>query len=129
MPANVAHAYFRPGHDITLQADAALTGKTFAKFTGGTGTQPTGTTAEAGDRPAGVVAHDVDAGGFVHLRVGGIVPVTAGDSLTAGGDVYVGADGKAVSTATGGAEGTEGVVIGIAVTNASAGDDAAILLK
>lgn len=123
MPANVAHAYFRPGHDITLKADAALTGKTFAKFTGGSGTQPTGTTADAGDRPAGVVAHDVDSGGVVHVRVGGIVPVTAGGEITAGGDVSVGTDGQAVATPT------DGVVIGIAVTTAASGDDVAVLLK
>lgn len=130
MPNNVAKAFFRPGGDITIIADANLTGKRFARFTtGGTGMQPTGNTAQSGGRAAGVIAHDVSEGNEVHLRVAGVVPVVAGEDLSANTDVSVGSQGRAVAATSGGEDSDASVVVGTVTADAAEGSDAPILLK
>lgn len=124
MPANVAIPYFKPGHDITVHATVALTGKTFVQaVAGGRGTLPDAAPATAGARVLGVVGHDIAAEGHVHVNVGGIVPVTAGGDITAHDPIAVGEGGTAVPAEA------EAEVVGYAVANAASGADAPVLLK
>ncbi|MFT4471707.1 hypothetical protein ACMX2H_17540 [Arthrobacter sulfonylureivorans] len=123
MPKNVVIPLFKHGQDLTGQPTAAVVGGTFAKYVpGGRAAQPKIATAGAGEYPAGVVGHDQEADGFVHILVGGVVPVTAGEDLIVNDRVQVGADGKAVKL-------TDGIPVGIATANAATGGAAFIRLS
>lgn len=123
MPKNVALPYFKAGQDVTGSATVALTGKRFVAIAaGGRPGAPAIGAAVAGAKPFGVLGHDVAKDGHVHVLRGGIVPVTAGADLTAGTEVEVGADGKAVAK-------TSGIAVGTVIANAATGADAAIALS
>lgn len=117
MPQNVTVPFFKPGQDVTgyVADDAGVNGRHFvAPVAGGRGGQPHIGPAGAGVSPLGVAGHDQLQGQYVHVNVGGIVPVIAGADVTAGQSVEVGAGGTAVPLAS-------GVRVGLAVGNAPAG--------
>lgn len=102
--------YFKPGQDVTSVPTANVIGARFVTLqAGGTENVPKIAHSAAGDLAFGVVARDADEGEEVLVHTGGIVPITAGESLTAGAKVAAGADGKAVAAAD--AAGALGLVI------------------
>ncbi|WP_029899530.1 DUF2190 family protein [Nocardia brasiliensis] len=106
--ANECSPLFRPGKDITILATANITGKTFV---GVSATRDTSTgliksaTATAAAKALGVASADIASGATGLIHRGGIVPVTAGGSISAGAEVEVGSSGKAVTLASGKAVG------------------------
>lgn len=130
--ANDCIPYKRPGQDITAKATAAITGKTFVRVSGNRTSGPgLAATAEgsvyqmapcgAGLRAHGVAAWDAANGEQFNVIVAGVVPVTAGAAITAGQEVEVDAAGKAIPLASGKA-------VGVAMSGASSGQDAEIML-
>jgi len=137
MPANICVPLFKGGEkDITVRATAAaVVGKTFAKLSDAFESGPVITTAvlpatydggnvpaitcPAGERCSGVFAYDAAITTVVPMIRAGkghaIVPVTAGATITAPAEVEVGANGKAITLASGIAVGratTDGVLNG-----------------
>ncbi|MGL3805853.1 capsid cement protein [Paeniglutamicibacter sp. R2-26] len=105
---------------VTGTATAALVGKTFIGIAvGGTDQNPNLKTATAGSRPFGVAGWDVALGEKVTIFKKGIVSVTAGAALSAGDEVEVGANGKAIKLAAGKA-------VGQVLADAASGADAAV---
>lgn len=109
--ANECIPLYRPGADLTVTASANVIGKRFVDITGGVKASD-GTLMKAGPaQPAGnalgVAVRDAVANTRVAviLGPGHVVPVTAGGGLTAGDEVEVGTDGKAVKLASGKAQG------------------------
>lgn len=104
--ANECIPLFRPGADVTCLTTGAVTGKTFV---GVSATRDTTTglikvvTATAAAKAFGVASMDAASGARVAVITGPghIIPVTAGGDITAGAQVEVGADGKAVALASG----------------------------
>lgn len=106
-PANYCEPLFKPGADITGHASAAVTGKRFVRVSGPVQAGPDLNTsvsggnvliahAAAGTRAFGVVKHDAAIDTDVLVHTGGVLPVTAEGTITAGTDlVQVGTDGKA----------------------------------
>lgn len=119
--SNPIFEYFTNSHRrITGTATAALTGKTFIGIAvGGTDQNPNLKTAVAGSRAFGVAGWDVKTNEKVTIFKKGIVSVTAGAALTAGAEVEVGADGKAIPLAT-------GTAVGQVLADAALGADAAV---
>lgn len=122
--------YYEPAQALTVHCDSAVTGKRFIKIAGDKQDASFGL-SNLSDGGNIVVAH-ADAGGYaigVSNRDGAedekigsygphfIVPVTAGEAISAGDPVAVGAGGKAVK-----AEG-EDVVVGRAYADAEANKD------
>lgn len=108
--------YFKPGQDVTAVPSSDVTGARFVTIgEGGTYNRPVVAHSAAGDRPFGVVARDADKDEPVLVHTGGIVPVTAGAALSAGGYVAAGADGKAVAATD--AASAQGVVLADAATD------------
>lgn len=117
--------YHEPGHRISARAKVAVTGKRFVDISDGIhatdGTMQV-SPASAGGPAFGVAGWDAGIGEAVTvLRQPLIVPVTAGGQITAGEDVEVGADGKAVKLA-------DGVAVGRAVSSATSGADCQVAL-
>jgi len=113
--ANEVAPLFRPGRDITGLATGAITG---GRFIGVSATRDATTGlikvahATAATRALGVAAADIASGAIGAILRGGVVPVTAGGAITAGAQVEVGTDGKAVALAS-------GIAVGIAVETGS----------
>lgn len=130
--ANDCIPYKRPGQDLSAKASAAVTGKRFVKVTGnrtsGPGLAATGEGSvytmgpnTAGVRAAGVAAWDAALGEIFNVICAGVVPVTAGAAITAGQEVESDATGQAIPLASGKA-------LGVALSGASSGQDAEIML-
>ncbi|MGN7861461.1 capsid cement protein [Microbacterium sp. 22303] len=102
---------YRPGADLTATAGAAIVGKTFvdisAAVNAASGTTATVVTATAAGLSVGVASRDTASGAKLHILrgVGSIVPVTAGGTIAVGAEVEVGANGRAVTIASGKARG------------------------
>jgi hypothetical protein len=136
--ANECIPFYKPGEDITAQAGAAVVGKTFAKISANRQSGPTepANTAvvptdggnylvvqcTAAARAIGVFAYDAASGDKVKVIRGGIVPVTAGATITFGQEVECDAAGKAIPFSA-------GIKLGVAMTGASAAGDAEIALN
>lgn len=119
MPMNVTVPFFKPGQDVTGFVTADVTGKHFvAPVAGGRGGQPHIAPAGAGVAPLGVAGHDQIEGQYVHVNVGGIVPVIAGADVVAGQAVAVGAGGTVVPL-SGAAAGA--VHVGLATASGASG--------
>ncbi|PAY24654.1 DUF2190 domain-containing protein [Dietzia natronolimnaea] len=121
---NPARDLYNDGSDITCRADAAVTGKTFAAVTGPrVDNLITIATAATGARAAGVIKYDAAADDLVGIARGSgrIITVTAGGAITAGDDVQVGTNGRAVTH-------TDGLVVGYAVDTATNGTDVPVSL-
>lgn len=116
---------YAPGADITAQATAAVTARRFVAITGDrvSGGNIAVAPAPAGARAFGVAAHDAATGALVTVVRGNsrVVKVAAGSAIAAGSEVEVGADGKAVTKAS-------GVAVGYAITGAANNTDAEISL-
>lgn len=129
MPTNVCVPFFKPGADVTGYLTANLGGKTFvACTTTSRGGQPHIAQAAAGAAAFGVLGHDGVTGQYIHVNVGGIVPVLAGTGgVVAGQEVMVGAGGTAVPHTVATAP-AKNVPVGYVVAGATAGNAAAIKL-
>ena len=86
------------------------------------GRNPVVDVAGAGAVPLGVVAHEVEQGGYVTVyRAGHVLDLVAGGAITAGDKISCGADGKAVKA-------TDGPVVGIALMKATNGKHVTVAL-
>ena len=139
MSTNVCTPLYRPGDEITGHTSAAVVGKTFADISGNIQSGPQvesvslPSTFDGGNivvatcaaklKPIGVFAYDRTEGEAVTLLCtpGLVVPVTAGGAITAGEEVEVGAEGKAVKLG-------EGKAAGRAFTTAASGKDCFVRL-
>jgi len=138
--ANDCIPFFEPGQHPTGKATAAITGKRFLQVSGnrtggpllGTNTENLYQVAQAGAAGTaganreviGVAAYDVPNGGTVKIIRGGIVPVTAAASLSAGARVSTDATGQVIAyTATAG-----NVQVGILMADVTSGNDAEVAL-
>ena len=93
--------YFKPGQDVTCVATTDLAGAEFVKIVpGGSYNVPHVAKCGADEVAFGVSIDAVAADEHVLVHTGGIVPVVAGGSLTAGARVYADSDGKATSAGT-----------------------------
>lgn len=119
MPTNINVPFFKPGQDITgYVAEVAIGGKRFVSpVSGGRGGQPHIGPTPAGAAAMGVAGHDQEPGLYVHVNVGGTVPVTTGADITAGTRVQAGAGGTAVPYVAG----ADNVVLGLATADAVSG--------
>jgi len=100
---NAAKTYLDDGDATTcLVVGTAVVGKRFVKATtGGLGNHPAVTLAVSGGPIYGVAHFDAAVGANVSVLCEGTIEVTAGETLTSGDEVAVGAAGVAVkSTAT-----------------------------
>ena len=119
---NESRPLFRPGAEVTGLAAAGVTGKRFLTATGrGLDGGIKVATATQGDKAFGVAAYDAGSGATVPVLRGGIVPVTAGGAISAGDQIEVGTDGKAVKLAS-------GVAVGQAIETATSGADVFVAL-
>lgn len=116
---------YDPGADITAEATATVTARTFLAISGNrvSGGNIAVTTATAAGRVCGVAGNDAASGGLVTLVRGNsrVVKVTADGNISANAEVEVGTGGKAKAKAS-------GIAVGYAVTGASSGADAEISL-
>ena len=116
---------YSPGQDITAEATASITARTFLAISGNrtAGGNIAVTTATAAGRVCGVAGNDAANGGLVTVVRGNsrVVRVTTAGIIAAGAEVEVGAAGKAVTKAS-------GIAVGYAVTGAASGADAEISL-
>ena len=110
--ANECIPVYTPGADVTATAGSGgVVGKTFVNISAAldvtTGTPITVTTAPVAGLSVGVASRDTAAGGKLHvIRDKGIIlPVTAGGTIALGAEVEVGANGRAVTLASGKARG------------------------
>ncbi|BAD55089.1 capsid cement protein [Nocardia farcinica] len=105
--ANECAPLFRPGREITVSATANITGKTFVDVSANRGADGLirVATATAGTRPLGVASADIANGGIGAILRGGVISITAGATITAGTEVEVGTNGKAIALASGEAVG------------------------
>lgn len=123
-----------PGQKVTYHATGAVTSKRFLKVSGnrtGGGYAGIGTDLEnvyqcahagAGEAAIGVSLRDVASTKLGTLITSGIVAVEAGGSITAGNAVMADASAKAVAHTAG------NIPLGIALTGATVGQDAEVLL-
>jgi hypothetical protein len=117
------HVY-APGRDITGEATAAVTAKTFLAISGDRtmGGNIAVATAGAGARVFGVAKWDAATGQVVGVaRATGVVRVVAGAAITAGVEVQSDAAGHAVPLSS-------GKPAGLAIATAASGADAQIAL-
>lgn len=116
---------YDPGKDITGEATAAITPRTFLAISGNrtTGGNIAVAPAAAAGRICGVARDYAGVGGLVTIARGNsrVVKVTAGGAIAAFAEVEVGANAKAVTLAS-------GVPVGYALTAAANGGDAEISL-
>ena len=110
--ANECIPAYRPGADITATAGAGgVVGKTFVNISAAldvaAGTPITVVTATAAGLSVGVASRDAAQGAKLHVlrNPGEIVPVTAGGNIAVGAEVEIGANGRAVTIASGKARG------------------------
>ena len=100
-------AYEIPNLRFSLPAGANIPRRRFV----GVNSSGEGVIATAASSAIGVSMNEAAAGEVLEIA-DGIVMVEAGGAITAGSDIEVGTDGKAVAT-------TNGVVVGTALTNAA----------
>lgn len=130
MPNNICVPLFDGGDKpVTVRATANVVGKTFGAISADIQSGPAITTTAlpatwdggnlqaatcaAGAKADGVFAYDQVSGQVVPLlKHGNTVPVTAGAAVTAGQQVEVGANGKAIPLAS-------GIAVGKATTTAA----------
>lgn len=123
--ANEAKPLFRPGQDVTALTTADVIGK---RFVGVSATRDATTGlvkvahATAAGKAFGVAGYDIASGKFGTIHRGGILFVTAGGAITAGAQVEVGSDGKAVALSS-------GVAVGQALETGSNNNDVLIALN
>lgn len=116
--ANETKPLFRPGAEVTALTTAAVTGK---RFVGVSATRDTVTGlvkvahATGATKPFGVAAADIASGKPGLVQRGGILFVTSGGAINAGAEIEVGANGKAVTKAS-------GVSVGVALETVGATD-------
>lgn len=116
--ANETRPLFRPGAEVTVQTTTAVTGK---RFVGVSATRDTVTglvqvaAPAAGSAPFGVAAADIASNTIGLVQRGGILFVTSGGAINAGAEIEVGANGKAVTKAS-------GVSVGVALETVGATD-------
>jgi hypothetical protein len=110
--ANECIPAYRPGDDVTATAGSGgIVGKTFVNISAAldpvAGTPATVVTAAAAGLTSGVASRDTAAGAKLHVLRGPgiIIPVTAGGTIALGAEVEVGANGRAVTLASGKARG------------------------
>ncbi|WZH38760.1 MAG: DUF2190 family protein [Microbacterium enclense] len=109
--ANECIPLYTPASDVTVRAASAIVGKTFVALLGGvnpsTGQLATVVPAPLAGASVGVASRDTASGAVMHLirAKGIIVPVTAGGDVSVGAEVEVGANGRAVTLASGKARG------------------------
>lgn len=123
--------YFDPGQQVTARATAAVTGGTFVAISAdladddagallGAGSEPQGypsVAPAAGVKALGVATKDADTDESVPVvRTGAIVPVIAGNAITAGAQVETNAAGRAIPLAA-------GVAVGHALSTVAADGD------
>lgn len=137
--ANDCIPYKKPGEDVTAQVTAAVVGKRFVAISAARTSGPgLATTAEgsnyrvatcgAGGRAIGVAKYDqATVGGKVGVIRGGIVPVTAGGTVTAGQDVMSDATGQAVTWTSAASEANKR--LGTAMNDATVGNDCEVALQ
>jgi uncharacterized protein DUF2190 len=139
MSAKACIPLFKDGKDISGHTTAAVVGKTFADISGNIQSGPEITSVslpetydggnfevagcEAKKRAIGVFAYDAASGVTVPIMRGSglILPVVAGGAITAGEEVEVGAESKAVKIGS-------GVAVGKAYTTAASGKDCYVSL-
>lgn len=122
--ANENIGVYEPGQDISGRCSAAVTGKRFLKISGNrAGGNVAVAHADAGGRVCGVSGRDTASGALVNVKRGKdrVTFVTAGGAIAAFAEVEVGANGVAITKAS-------GVAVGYAVTAAVNGGDAEISL-
>jgi hypothetical protein len=116
---------YDPGADITGEATATVTARTFLAISGNraAGGNISVAPATAAGRICGVAGNDAATGDLVTLVRGNsrVVRVTAGGNIAAGAEVEVGANAKAVTKSS-------GVAVGYAITAAASGAFAEISL-
>lgn len=116
---------YDPGADISAEATATVTARTFLAISGNrtSGGNIAVAPATAAGRICGVAGNDAEVGGLVTVVRGNsrVVKVTAGGTIAAGAEVEVGSGAKAVTKASGAA-------VGYAITGAPAGSAAEISL-
>lgn len=133
--ANDCIPLYKPGKDITAKATGTIEGKRFcaisADFTSGPGLSATAegsipqvARAGAGVRAFGVAPYDLVSGDIADIIRGGVVPVTAGGTVTFGQQVEIDSTGRAVAWA--GTIATQPV--GMCINGATVGNDAYIAL-
>lgn len=125
--ANDLIPFKEDGARVTCTTSAAVTGKTLVAISGDAQDDGTYTVAPAGAgaKVFGVAAWDAPSGGKVTVITvpsGQIVPVTAGENLSAGDSIVPEAGGTAV------AAGDSVRACGIVLTGADSGDDAVVQL-
>ena len=122
--ANENIGVYEPGQDISGRCSAAVTGKRFLKISGNrAGGNVAVAHADAGGRVCGVSGRDTAQGALVNVKRGKdrVTFVTAGGAIAAFAEEEVGANGVAITKAS-------GVAVGYAVTAAVNGGDAEISL-
>lgn len=116
---------YDPGANITGEATATITAKTFLAISGNrtSGGNIAVAPATAAGRVAGVARNDAASGELVTIARGNsrVVKVTAGGTIAAFAEVEVGTAGKAVAKSS-------GVAVGYALTGATNNNDAEISL-
>lgn len=127
--ANECIPLFKPGEDVTCYATAAVTGKRFVNVSADRQTSGTATgdlisvaPASAAGDAFGVAAYDAAINTLVAVVTDGIVPVTAGGTVTAGQRVEIDASGRAVTLAS-------GIAVAKAVSSATSGNDVFVQLR
>ena len=118
------YGVYDPGTDITGKASAAVTGKRFLKISGNRSDGNISVAhADAGGRVCGVSKYDAASGALVGVMRGSsrVVHVTAGGAIAAFAEVEAGANGVAITKAS-------GIAVGYAITAATSGGDAEISL-
>ncbi len=109
---DAAKIYLDPGAATTCIAGAAIVGKRFVKLNtiGGAGNQPSvvpataGTTAQLNGFAYGVAHYSVSSGDSVSVLRSGTIEVTAGEDITKGDPIAVGANGVAMKAVAGGSQ-------------------------
>ena len=115
--------HWTPGDSITGHAGATITGGRFVTVSGTpTEGNPTVSPAGAGVAALGVAGRDKASGEKVPVIRQGVVPVTAGGTVTAGERVQSDATGRAITLAA-------GVALGMALSSATVGNDVQVALN
>lgn len=133
--ANECIPFYEDGDELTVQADAALTGKRFVEISANKDPASFALAADAvggnfhvnypsaGGLVFGVTMRDVASGAKVGVwrGKGMIIPVTAGASVARGDELQVDTTGRVITATT-------GVKVGRALTAATVGNDAMVTL-
>ncbi|QUD82092.1 DUF2190 family protein [Gordonia polyisoprenivorans] len=114
---------YSPGADITAQATAAVTARRFVAISGNRADRGNVSVAHAsaGGRVFGVAKADAATGELVGVARDGVVKVHTAAAIAAFAEVEVGANGQAITKAS-------GTAVGYAITGAASGTDAEIHL-